>query len=191
MSDTENMESSVQLEPHCLALADGGIEMTCRVSNGADRELYLFDALWKAGRKSDPEKAYRFVAQDRLVVLVGIPPLPYNLHVFYKLVPDVHVVPPGESVVCDYSIAGPIKEYNPYQPEEDELAYEIAEVEAVDLMVDCLWQREGLEITESPTMPGALLIQPQRALKLVERLTVSCTIQRTNVLKRTDEFERP
>ena len=41
MSDTENMESSVQLEPHCLALADGGIEMTCRVSNGADRELYL------------------------------------------------------------------------------------------------------------------------------------------------------
>ena len=102
----------------------------------------------------------------------------------------MHRISPEETVLFEVSLRGPIKEYNPYFPEIDDLSYEIQEVESIDLMLDYCWEGENLSLVDSNAIDGALRIQGLASDDVIGRLTISRDIPRVMIMRRTDHFER-
>ncbi len=190
--DNERPQLTVCADVAVNSSAD--INITGHLTNNTAKEIYVFSVLRSLDENSqwqrDDEAAYRFVIGKRLIILLGIPPLPVSFSVFAKIVPYAKKVLPGESLPLDLNFPGVVSEYNPYFTDPEGARFEVVEVEGVELLVDALTYREGLRTLEAKGVLGAVQIYSPEMMRFVQRYRTNQAIPRSQVLKRTDEFER-
>lgn len=99
---------------------DSQAECVITVKNLTDRDLYLFNRLYKGRTKEgqpDTDRDLFYSYSDdrgRLVLTKAIIPVPSGLHVEYKIYPGCTKVTPGGSTKDQLTLVLPIELYAPY-----------------------------------------------------------------------------
>ena len=190
------MSSDLELQAQFRVGDNASLEFDAWIRNTARTTAFILNGLWNLDASSqlvpDPEKAYRFVDGDnRLVILIGIPWLPRSSTPVYQNVPYASTIASGESVHFAVSIPMPVKEYNPYFPEQPDASYETVETTEVKLVLHYVAYRPEFEVEPSRFLAGFANLPPEALEHVVAVESVAQPLA-LEVWKRIDEeFERP
>jgi len=182
---SENVEG-LRLELSAERRADGGVRIALNLINQRSTGVHLAAGLpdpWSPGNKRDDEPAYRFIDDDRLVVVVGDPWLPEH-GVTMRLFNHLFIVPPKDELLHEFDLPGPIEEYNAYFPQEPESSHSSRGRLVLKVLV-----REGAAGFEpSPLYSNAVIAEH---LGEARWISASCDIDVDVLKSASDDFERP
>ncbi|MGV8041804.1 MAG: hypothetical protein AB2L07_17660 [Thermoanaerobaculaceae bacterium] len=162
--------------------------------NRASHDLFVCDRLWtlEGGSRPvpDPERVYRFVHGHALRLQLGPCPLPRRYVALFRNLPHVTRVRPGEVLRIELELTGPVREYSFYFPRLTTSGERRVAVKEVELVVQVVPDRPGLDAGDSWLGPPALELRSPEAPRWLEVVSTRSQRVELDVLERTDEIER-
>lgn len=184
----------VSLEATFTVRAMKSLDVRARLENRGQWPILVLDRLWTLeGAKTpvrDPERCYRFVRGGLLRLLVGVCPLPRLKMATLKNLPHATRIAEGKGLDLAFTFEGPIGEYSFYFPAVSTSTTEKVHVGSVELLVQWIAERPGVETRPAMEEPAALDIATAGALDRPETARALSGKVELDVLRRTDEFDR-
>ena len=196
--EANNMEESTKpmKEPKLIVDIErrgDELEVSYSVSNKTSTDIFLFNVLWDmdpTGRYLLAEQqAYASLNSDGLLRLSKrVLPLPTGRKVEMRIIPFVTKIGVGDTFKDSFSLKMPVREYNPYFPQESEESAEERKSTAINFQVDFIRSSEDLKLNPTPLEGQQSVWHPDLfgSIESLESRPVSTEI---DVMKRTDEFE--
>jgi hypothetical protein len=185
----------IKIDVRFSRLANGDLEIDGVLHNLRSRPIHVYNGLWRISSAgtvaADSSAAYSFVNGHRLLLVWGAAPLPSSKTTLFRNVPYVTTVLSAGALPIHFKIPAPLKEYSPYFAEPDGSVFERVEVKEVELVVQILENKEGIQLEETELGGGFRKLQPMAMVESAEKVSTGSHPLIAEVLKRTDSFDRP
>jgi len=174
--------------------ANGKLLIHFALKNGGDKPLYVFDRPWMLQDAkvavADPNRAYRFYQNGVLRILLGQAPMPQDRMVAVHYDPHATRLAPHQTVIWNLDFEIPVAEYNVYFDDLTVAKYERQIANSIEITVQYVSEDPGLTVSPSPVIPGAFKVRAAHGVPKVDSVHLHIRDHQTEVLRRTDQFER-
>ena len=151
------------------------LRVDIRAENRSPHEIYWLNKLWtvvKGGKTAwDPRGPYRYEKGGILRLLYGAAPVPSNVDVNNRYIPQATLIAPGGAAEEHTELAVPVEEFAPFEPPNAQTEYDLVEAESVAVIAHYVAPGEGIVIAPSFVDPAYFWVKaPDQKVRVAEAI---------------------